>query len=143
MFDRARSIAFLLGRVAIGAIFLVHGWTKFSSGLSGTAGFFESVGIPLAGVAAPAVAVLEVVGGIALILGAALPVFGTLLALNMLGAILFVHGQAGFFADKGGYEFVLALAAASLMIAFSGGGALAVDSLWQGRRDRTGATTSV
>ncbi|GAT64925.1 membrane protein [Planomonospora sphaerica] len=141
--DRVRPIAFLVGRVVIGVIFLVHGWMKFSSGLSGTTAFFESVGIPLAGLAAPAVAVLEVVGGIALIVGAALPLFGTLLALNMLGAILFVHGSAGFAADKGGYEYVLALAAASLMIGFSGGGALAVDSLWQHRRGRTGATTSV
>ncbi|MBG0816298.1 DoxX family protein [Planomonospora sp. ID82291] len=143
MIDRVRPVAFLLGRVVIGVIFFVHGWMKFSSGLEGTTAFFESVGIPLAGVAAPAVAVVEVVGGVALIVGAALPLFGTLLALTMLGAILFVHGSAGFGADKGGYEYVLALAAASLMIGFSGGGALAVDSLWRHRRDRTGVTTSV
>ncbi|GGS55073.1 membrane protein [Planobispora rosea] len=140
MLDQARSIALLLGRIAIGAIFFVHGWMKFTGGLEGTTAFFEQIGVPLAGVAAPAVAVLEVAGGIALILGAALPIFGVLLALTMLGAIVFVHGANGFAADKGGYEFVLALAAASLMIAFSGGGALAADNLWRRRRgDREAA----
>ncbi|GAA2864072.1 DoxX family protein [Streptosporangium fragile] len=135
MFDQARPYALLLARIALGVIFLVHGWQKFATmGLAQTTAFFESVGIPLAGVAAPAVAVLEVVGGIALILGAALPVFGTLLVIDMLGAIVFVHGANGFAADKGGYEFVLALAAGTLAIAFSGGGALAVDALWQRRR---------
>ncbi|GII01972.1 DoxX family protein [Planobispora takensis] len=134
MLDQARSIALLLGRIAIGVIFFVHGLTKFTGGLSGTTAFFEQIGVPLAGVAAPAVAVVEVAGGVALILGAALPIAGTLLALDMLGAILFVHGANGFMADKGGYEFVLALAAASLMIAFSGGGALSVDGLLRRRR---------
>ncbi|MGN9839563.1 DoxX family protein [Nonomuraea sp. H19] len=136
MLDQARPVALLLARIAIGVIFLVHGYQKFATmGIAGTTKFFESVGIPLAAVAAPAVAVLEVVGGLALIAGAALPIVGTLLALNMIGAIVFVHGANGFGAGEGGYEFVLALAAASLAIGFSGGGALAVDRLFGRRRN--------
>ncbi|MGS2641128.1 DoxX family membrane protein [Streptosporangium sp. LJ11] len=134
MLDQVRPYALLLARIALGVIFLVHGAQKFLTGLDKTAGFFESAGIPLAAVAAPAVAVLEVVGGIALILGAALPVFGLLLTLNMLGALVFVHLANGFSVGEGGYEFVLALAAGTLAVAFSGGGALAVDALWQRRR---------
>ncbi|MFF3442498.1 DoxX family protein [Streptosporangium sp. NPDC002721] len=134
MLDQVRPYVLLLARIALGVIFLVHGAQKFMNGLGQTAGFFESTGIPLAAVVAPAVAVLEVVGGIALILGAALPVFGVLLALNMLGAIAFVHLANGFSVGEGGYEFVLALAAGTLAVAFSGGGALAVDTLWQRRR---------
>lgn len=128
MLDQARNIALLLARVATGVIFLVHGYQKFATmGIAGTTQFFESIGIPLPGVAAPVVAVLEVAGGIALILGVALPVAGTLLALDMVGAILFAHLPAGFSVGEGGYEFVLALAAASLAIGFTGGGALALD----------------
>ncbi|WP_433239789.1 DoxX family protein [Streptosporangium sp. CA-135522] len=135
MLERVRPIALLVGRVVIGVVFFAHGWQKFTAtGLSGVTAFFDSLGIPLAGVAAPAVAVLEVVGGIAFILGAGLPVFGPLLALDMLGAIVFLHAGNGFFVEKGGFEFVLTLAATSLAIAFSGGGPLAVDSLWQRRR---------
>ncbi|WP_084955306.1 DoxX family protein [Thermoactinospora rubra] len=140
MLDQARSIALLLARVALGVIFFVHGWMKFTTmGIAGTTAFFEQAGVPLAGLAAPAVAVLEVAGGIALILGAALPVVGVLLALDMAGAIVFVHLGNGFLADKGGYEFVLALAAGSLAVAFSGGGALAADSLWRRRSRATAA----
>ncbi|GAA0847893.1 DoxX family protein [Streptosporangium amethystogenes subsp. fukuiense] len=135
MLDQVRPYALLLARVGIGVVFLVHGLQKFvTMGLAQTTAFFDSLGIPLANVAAPAVAALEVVGGVALILGAALPVFGTLLVLNMLGAIVFAHAAAGFSVSEGGYEFVLALAAGTLAIAFSGGGALAVDGLRQGRR---------
>lgn len=141
MIAQARPVALLIARVAIGVIFLVHGYQKFATmGISGTTKFFESVGIPLAGLAAPAVALLEVVGGLALIVGAALPIAGTLLALNMVGAIVFVHLANGFAADKGGYEFVLALAAGALAVGFTGGGALSVDGALQ--RRKTPATTS-
>ncbi|MDR8413414.1 DoxX family protein [Nonomuraea sp. 3-1Str] len=136
MIDQARPVALLLARVALGVIFLVHGYQKFAvMGIAGTTKFFESIGVPLAGVAAPAIAVLEVAGGLALILGAALPIAGTLLALDMVGAIVFVHGASGFGADKGGYEFVLSLAAGALAVGFTGGGALAVDTLLRRRRD--------
>ncbi|WP_067139691.1 DoxX family protein [Microtetraspora malaysiensis] len=139
MLTRIRPVALLIGRVGIGVIFLVHGWQKLTAmGLPGTTAFFEQIGIPLPGLAAPAVTVLELAGGAALILGAALPVAGTLLALDMLGAIAFVHGGNGFTVDKGGYEFVLALAVAAVAIGFSGGGTLALDTLWQ-RRGRPGA----
>ncbi|RSN15984.1 hypothetical protein DMB42_04210 [Nonomuraea sp. WAC 01424] len=141
MIDRARPFALLLARIAIGAIFLVHGYQKFADmGIAGTVKFFESAGIPLAGLAAPAVAVLEVVGGLALILGVALPIAGTLLALDMIGAVVFVHASNGFGAGEGGYEFVLALAAASLAVGFTGGGALSLDRVLNRSRDTATAT---
>ncbi|MEV4178507.1 DoxX family protein [Nonomuraea sp. NPDC049709] len=140
MVDQARPVVLLLARIAIGVIFLVHGYQKFATmGIAGTTKFFESAGIPLAGVAAPAVATLEVVGGLALIVGAALPIVGTLLALDMLGAIAFVHGANGL-SGEGGYEFVLALAAASLAVGFTGGGALALDRVLGRRRSTAPAT---
>ncbi|GAA3663317.1 hypothetical protein GCM10022224_029120 [Nonomuraea antimicrobica] len=140
MVDQARPVVLLLARIAIGAIFLVHGYQKFATmGIAGTTKFFESVGIPLAGVAAPAVAALEVVGGVALILGAALPIVGVLLALDMLGAIAFVHGANGLTGESG-YELVLALAAASLAVGFTGGGALALDRAILRRRSTAPVT---
>ncbi|MEO3803371.1 DoxX family protein [Nonomuraea sp. B1E8] len=142
MIEQARPIVLLLARVAVGVIFIVHGYQKFATmGIAGTTKFFESVGIPLAGVAAPAVATLEVVGGLALVAGAALPIVGSLLALTMVGAIVFVHGANGFAAGEGGYEFVLALAAASLAIGFSGGGAFALDRVL-GRRGGAATVTA-
>ncbi|PZG36804.1 hypothetical protein C1I98_26300 [Spongiactinospora gelatinilytica] len=135
MIDRAKPIALLLARVAIGAIFFIHGWMKLTeAGLAATTGGFEQMGIPLATLAAPAVTFLEIIGGIAIIIGAALPVAGTLLAIDMVGAIYFVHLGQGFSVERGGYEFVLALGAAALAVGFSGGGVLAVDTLLERRR---------
>ncbi|GAA0931947.1 DoxX family protein [Nonomuraea longicatena] len=137
MLDQVRPVALLLARVAVGVVFIVHGYQKFAvMGLDGATAFFDKVGVPLPGIAAPAVAVLEVAGGLAFIVGAALPIAGVLLAADMVGAILFVHLPNGFMVGDGGYEFVLSLAAAALAIGFSGGGLLSVDAL---RRQRRGA----
>ncbi|MEW9548760.1 DoxX family protein [Nonomuraea sp. NPDC050783] len=142
MFDQARPIVLLLSRIAVGVIFLVHGYQKFATmGIAGTTRFFESAGIPLPGLAAPAVAVLEVAGGLALVLGAALPIVGTLLALDMFGAIAFVHGANGL-TGEGGYELVLALAAASLAVGFTGGGALSLDGFLARRRAAAAAAAA-
>lgn len=134
MLDQLRPYVLLLARIALGVIFVFHGLQKFlSSGLAQTTASFDALGIPLAVISAPAVAIIEVVGGIALILGAALPLFGFLLTLVMLGALVFVHLSNGFSVSEGGYEYVLALTAGTMVIALSGGGALAVDTLWQRR----------
>jgi putative oxidoreductase len=132
---KVQPFALLLGRVALGVVFVAHGWQKFSgTGLDGTAAFFEQVGVPAAQAAAVAAAVVELAGGLAMIVGALLPVAGMLLAADMLGAIWFVHAEQGFWGAEGGYEFVMVLAAASLALGFSGGGAWAVDRLLPHRR---------
>lgn len=126
----ARDLFLLVGRVVIGVVFIAHGLQKFLQwGISGTAGSFGQMGIPLPGVSAWVAALVETVGGAALIVGVALPVTGVLLALNMLGALVFYHLPHGFFASDadGGIEYVLVLAAASLALGFRGG-AFALDN---------------
>lgn len=133
----ARDLALLVARAAIGIVFFVHGWQKlFTQGIDGTAGFFEQMGIPAAGVAAWFAALVELVGGAALVLGLLVPVASALLIVNMIGAFAFVHAGAGFFVDQGGYEFVLALAAASLLLVAVGAGRFSIDHLLFGRRER-------
>lgn len=135
MSHRMHGLALLLGRVVVGTVFVAHGWQKFAGmGLEATAEFFQQVGVPAAEVAAVAAALVEVSGGFALILGALLPVAGVLLAADMFGAIWFVHGELGFWASEGGYEFVLVLAAASIALGFSGGGVWALDRVALRRR---------
>lgn len=94
---------------------------------------FAKMGVPAAELAAPAVATLELAGGIALILGVLTRVFAALLAVDMLGALFLVHASAGVFAATGGYELVLLLAAGALAIALTGAGKLAVDRALFGR----------
>ena len=130
----ARDLAVLLTRVAVGLVFFAHGWQKlFTTGIDGTAAFFEQVGVPAAPVAAWLAAVVELAGGAALIVGLAVPVAGLLLVVDMIGAFAFVHAGAGLFVEQGGYELVLALGAAALLLAATGAGRLGLDHLLTGR----------
>lgn len=131
----ARDLALLLARVAVGLVFVAHGWQKlFTNGIDGTAAFFDSVGVPAASAAAWVTALVELAGGAALILGLAVPVAGLLLLADMLGAFFFVHASAGLFVEQGGYELVLTLGAAALLLAVLGAGRYSVDHLLTGRR---------
>ena len=117
-------------RVIAGFLFAAHGWQKFNEfTIAGTQASFAKMGIPAADVAAPVVASIELVGGIALILGVLTRVFAALLALDMLGALFLVHAPAGIFAAAGGYELVLLLATAAFAVALAGAGRLSVDNV--------------
>jgi putative oxidoreductase len=119
-------------RAVVGIVFLVHGGQKlFVFGIHGVAGMFTQFGIPA--FLAPIVAFVEFVGGFALLLGIATRVAAALIAIDMLGAILLVHGKNGFFLPNG-YEFALTLLAANVALVLTGAGALALDSLFF-RRD--------
>jgi putative oxidoreductase len=139
----ARDLAVLVARVAVGVTSLAHGWQKlFTNGIDGTATFFDQVGVPAASAAAWFAAVVEFAGGAALILGLAVPIAGLLLLVDMLGAFAFVHAGAGLFVEQGGYELVLILGAAALLLVALGAGRFSVDHLLAGRR-RTAHPVSV
>lgn len=121
-------------RIVTGFLFAAHGWQKFNEfTIAGTQAAFAQMGVPAANVAAPIIATLELIGGVAVILGVLTRVFAALLAVNMLGALFLVHAPAGIFAASGGYELVLILAAAALALAFVGAGKVSVDKVLFGR----------
>jgi len=122
------DVALLLVRAVVGLTFLLHGLDKLGD-LTGTEQFFDGLGIPIPDVMAPFVAVLEVAGGIALILGLLAPLAGLALAGDMLVAGLTRHADKGFFAMDGGYELVLLLGVASLGIAAAGAGRFSLDAI--------------
>ena len=119
------SVGQVILRVVLGIIFLAHGLDKFQSGISNISGFFESVGVP--GYMAVVVAVIETVGGIALILGAATRIVSMLLAFILLVAIFTAKISAGFL---GGYELDVALMAIAVSLAITGSNLWSIDSLF-------------
>jgi putative oxidoreductase len=115
-------------RVVVGIVFLVHGSQKlFLMGFGGVAGMMEGLGVPAPGLFAVIVTLVEVLGGLALILGLFTRLAAIPLAVDMLVATLTVHLPNGFSAQNGGYEFTLVLLAASVALAVAGPGEAALD----------------
>src|SRR5437016_12321268 len=116
----------LILRLALGAIFLTHGYPKLTQPSGPLQAMFVQHGLP-----APLVyvsGVLEAFGGCLLIAGLFTRGTGLLLAIEMGVAILKVHGSHGIMALHE-YEFPLALAAASLAVATVGAGVVSADHL--------------
>lgn len=124
----------LILRVIAGLTFAIHGVAKFQMGLENVAGFFGTMGLPA--FIAYLVTFLEVVGGIALILGLGTRVFAGALSVVMLGAIFKVKLAAGFMGGEGGagYELDLALLAMLVALGISGSSKFALDAILFGKR---------
>ncbi|USJ28419.1 DoxX family protein [Ensifer adhaerens] len=96
----------LILRVTLGVLFIIHSGLKiFVFTPAGAAQFFESVGLPAS--LAYITIIWEIVIGVALILGVWTSFVALLGIPIMLGAIIFVHGSAGFFFNNpnGGWEY--------------------------------------
>jgi putative oxidoreductase len=127
------AFGLLLIRVAFGLALGAHGAQKLfgafgGHGLAGTGGFFETLGFrpgrPLAILAGAG----ELGGCFGLALGLLTPLASAVLLASMLVAVVGVHLEKGFFAQEGGYELPLLVAAAAAGLAFTGPGEVSVDA---------------
>lgn len=128
------GVAALALRIPVGIIFAAHGAQKLFGwfggyGLEGTGGWMESIGLTPGVLMAFLAGSAEFFGGLALIVGLLTRPAALALSVAMLVAIFSVHIQNGLFMSNNGYEFGLALLAASVSLLFSGAGKASVDNL--------------
>ena len=130
-FSSLQSPMLLLVRLYWGFQFAQTGWGKLHN-LAKITHFFATLNIPLPGIAAPCVSMLEFIGGILLILGLCSRPISLLLACNMFVAYWTADREAlsAIFSDPGKfyiadpYTFLFA----SLMVLLFGAGYFAVDT---------------
>ena len=121
----------LLLRLALGLIFFTHGYPKLAHAGAGMQSFFVEHGLP--GYFVYIAGVLEVFGGMLLVLGLFTRGAALLLAIEMGVAIWKVHSAGGYLAVHN-YEFPLAILAASFALATVGAGRLSLDHpLFEGK----------
>ncbi|WP_194756671.1 DoxX family protein [Aliidiomarina indica] len=121
-------------RIPVGIIFAAHGAQKLFGwfggyGLEGTAGWMESIGLAPGLLMAFLAGAAEFFGGVFLIFGVLTRPSSVVLAFTMIVAIFAVHFEHGLFLANNGYEFGLALLAASVSLAFTGAGNVSVDRM--------------
>ncbi len=128
----AHDLGLLILRVAVGAVMTLHGAQKLfgvlgGSGISGFAGWMESLGVPLPQVSAYLAGGTEFLGGLAFITGFGMRLMSIPMAFTMLVAVV-VTFESGFFAQSGGFEYALVLGLAIVSLGLIGPGRFALGS---------------
>jgi putative oxidoreductase len=133
----------------IGVGFMVHGWAKWSRGPAAFAALLKQAHVPMPLANAWLVTLLEIFGGLAILLGAFTAFVSIPLILSMLGAMFTVNIHYGFSAIKTigltpqgpqfgppGYEINLLYIAGLVALIVAGAGSLSIDSLRKRRGQR-------
>lgn len=130
---RVQGLAVTLLRVVIGVVFLMHGGQKLFFGFANVAAMMSHLRIPFPMLSAVVVTLVEFFGGLCLALGVFARLAATLIAVDMLVAFLVAHLRGGFFLPQG-FEYVLTLLAANVLLAATGPGAAALGALIRRRQ---------
>ena len=136
-------------RLVIGYGLMAHGWAKLSRGPSGFAKLLHQIGAPLPEITAWAATFLELLGGLAILMGAFVTIVSVPLIIMMLVAMFKVHLRYGFSSintigltadgpqfGPPGYEVNLLYIAGLLALILAGAGALSIDN-WLAHRKKT------
>jgi len=136
-------------RIILGVGFVVHGWAKLSRGPAAFAELLKQAHVPLPLANAWLVTLLEIFGGLALLIGAFVAIVSVPLILSMLGAMFTVNIKYGFSAvntigltaegpkfGPPGYEINLLYIAGLVALILGGAGPLSIDALRSRRRRR-------
>ena len=125
---------FLPIRCVVALVFLMHGGQKvLYFGVAGVADMLTKLGFVYPTFFAVLLMVIEVAGGIAILIGWQARAAGLVLAIEMAIAIYVARLGGGFFTPYG-FEFELTLLGACLTLAAVGAGGASVDDIMRRRR---------
>ena len=123
----AASFVLAVGRLLLSFMFIFAGFGKLTD-IAGTAGWFGSIGLPLPTLVAVLVGLLELVGGLAILVGFKTRIAAGALAIFTVAATLMAHMNL---ADQVQMLFFLknmSVTGGLLFVAAAGAGALSVDA---------------
>lgn len=121
-------------RIVVGLFLVPHGAQKLfglfgGGGISGTAQFFTSIGLPVPTLAAIGAGSVEFFGGLLIALGLFTRPAAAAASFLLFVAVVSTHLQNGFFAGNGGYEYAMLWMFATLLFVIRGGEKFSVDRL--------------
>ena len=133
-----RDLALLIGRVGLGGILIAHGWRRWQvQGIQRQIDYVSQFGTPYPSVVAWGAILLELVGGIFLIVGALTPLVAlavlaqqvlTICYTNWFKEPYLLNAQGGY---VGGYEYNVALGLLALLFLVFGAGRASIDRLFR------------
>jgi putative oxidoreductase len=121
------SATILLGRILLAVIFLLSGFGKLTA-ISGTAAYFGALGLPVPTVTAVLVGLIELLGGIAVLVGFQTRIVAWVLAIFTIATGLVAH--TGWADQMQMIQFLknLAITGGFILLASSGAGAYSIDA---------------
>lgn len=126
--DSAAGSVPVIARVIVGGMMFFHGLDKLNGGVPGFAEGLGSKGVPLESVAAWGVTLLELVGGLMLVVGLLARVIASLLTVELIFAIILFTSARGLIGEGGaGYERDLAYIVGLLVVVLLGPGRPSLD----------------
>jgi putative oxidoreductase len=154
--ERFQGWALLPLRLVVGYGFVAHGYAKLSRGPAAFAEILGAIGLPAPLQVAWATSLLELAGGIAIMLGAAVVPFSVPLIVVMATAMFGVHARYGYSSVRlksvspagavfgpVGYEISLLYVAALLALALGSSSPFSVDRWLEDRRRARKARASL
>src|SRR5262245_35602979 len=121
------SVIVLIGRILLSIIFILAGFGKLTD-IPGTAGYFASYGLPGGAATALIVGLVELLGGLAVLIGFQTRTAAWVLAVFSVATALVAHTNFGDMMQLINFQKNLAIAGGFLVLATYGPGALSIDT---------------
>lgn len=117
----------LIGRILLSFIFILSGFGKLAA-IGGTAGYFGSLGIPAPTAVAVLAGLVELLGGLAVLIGFKTRIAAYALAAFSIGSALIAHTDWSDMMQMISFQKNMALAGGFLVLAAFGPGSISVDA---------------